>query len=76
MSGFNGVLNLRIRVDMRFIKYDAVRIASYQNCFGTLGVNISDPATSRRCLFFLSAIPLYCGVSTHELGCIIPLFER
>lgn len=39
------------------IKYVEVRIASAHMYFGTLTVNMSDLATSRRCQFFISATP-------------------
>lgn len=40
-------------------------------CLETAMVNIRDLATSRRCLFFLLAIPFCFSVSIQELWCTI-----
>ena len=61
-----GVLKLRTFEGILLIKYVVVRMASLQCIFLTFIENNKDQATSKRRLFFLSATPFCCGVSTHD----------
>ena len=60
-----GILKLRTFEGILLIKYVAIRIAS-QSIFLTFIENNKDRTTSKRCLFFFSATPFCCGVSTHD----------
>jgi len=61
------VLRFKTRDDIQFIKCVVVNTASPYKYFGTLMGKSKALATSRRCLFFLSAIPFCWSELTHVL---------
>ena len=62
-----GFLKCKTFVGIRLIKNAALRTASPHKYLGVLVEKSKALAISRRCRFFLSTTPFFCGVSLQEL---------
>ena len=76
LKTWKGVWNYKTLEGILFIKYATVKTTSPHKYIGTLVAKSNARATSNRCLFFLSATPLYWGVSIQELWWIIPFSRK